>query len=301
MHGAYPRRPRGQPTPAGAERDAGFAGGRSGVMMRRWRLAEEKENGSDGGARRAARRRPRRRRAPALAVIIVVGLAAVAVVFALASVLEDERPHGPYLIGAWTFGDRDSLQHAVDAGAIDEVSVDWLQSRADGSVAAPKLDAGFIAEARKQDCRVIVTLTDYDEATHQFDPAIAKAILATARDPPPPRRGRRRLVPRERGGRRGRRLGGAHGRAAQRLLDVRRGARPAAARRRPPHRRRRLPQDQRAGRLGRAAGAGLAAPGPGGRPVPRDDLQLLGVLVRARPALAARVDGRRCSTSPRRR
>ncbi len=131
-------------------------------------------------ARRAARRRPRRRHAPALAVIVVVGLAAVAAVFALASVLEDERPHGPYLIGAWTFGDRDSLERAVDAGAIDEVSVDWLQSRADGSVEAPQLDAGFIAEARKKDCRVIVTLADYDEATHRFDPAIAKAVLATA-------------------------------------------------------------------------------------------------------------------------
>ena len=117
---------------------------------------------------------------PALVVIIGVGLAALAVVFALASALEDERPHGPYLIGAWTFGDRDSLQRAVDAGAIDEVSVDWLQSRADGSVTAPKADAGFIAEARDKDCRVIVTLTDYNEAILQFDPAIAAAILATA-------------------------------------------------------------------------------------------------------------------------
>jgi len=109
----------------------------------------------------------------------VVGLVAVAAAFALASVLEDERPHGPYLIGAWTFGDRGSLERAVDAGAIDEVSVDWLQSRADGGVAAPKLDAGFIAEARKKDCRVFVTLTDYDEASHRFDPAIAAAILAS--------------------------------------------------------------------------------------------------------------------------
>ena len=148
--------------------------------MRAWRLAETEGSGDDDEARRARRRRPRRRHAPALVVIVVVGLAAVAVVFALASALEDERPHGPYLIGAWTFGDRDSLERAVDAGAIDEVSVDWLQSRADGSVAAPKLDAGFIAEARDKDCRVIVTLTDYDEATHRFDPAIATAILATA-------------------------------------------------------------------------------------------------------------------------
>ena len=43
--------------------------------------------------------------------------------------------------------------------------------------------------------------------------------------------------------------------------------------------------------MGRAAGTGLAASGPGRRPVPRDDLQLFGVLVRARPALAARMDG----------
>ena len=104
----------------------------------------------------------------------------MAAAFALAGVLEDERPHGPYLIGAWTFGDRASLTRAVDAGAIDEVSVDWLQSRPDGSVAAPDAEASFIAEAREQDCRVIVTLTDYSATTHRFDPAIAAAILATA-------------------------------------------------------------------------------------------------------------------------
>jgi spore germination protein len=141
-----------------------------------------REGERDGGAgepRRARRRRPRRRRLPALLVIILAGLAAVAVAFVLARALEDERPHGPYLIGAWTFGDHDSLQRAVDAGAIDEVSVDWLQSRADGSVEAPKADPGFVAEARKKDCRVVVTLTDYDQATQRFDPAIAAAILAT--------------------------------------------------------------------------------------------------------------------------
>ena len=107
-------------------------------------------NGGDGEARRATRRRPRRRHAPALIVILVVGLAALAAAFALASALEDERPHGPYLIGAWTFGDRASLQRAVDAGAIDEVSVDWLQSRADGSVEAPKADASFMSRRAKR-------------------------------------------------------------------------------------------------------------------------------------------------------
>ncbi|MBE0527929.1 MAG: hypothetical protein IH629_01835 [Thermoleophilia bacterium] len=128
------------------------------------------------------RRRPRprrRRRLPALIVIIVAGLIAVAVAFVLASALDDDRPHGPYLIGAWTFGDRTSLDAAVKAGAIDEVSVDWLQSRADGSVTAPRLDRSFIAEAKRRDCRVFVTLTDYDETRHTFDPAISAAILKT--------------------------------------------------------------------------------------------------------------------------
>ena len=120
------------------------------------------KSGDDLEARRATRPHPRRRRAPALVVILVVGLAAIAVAFALARVLENERPHGPYLIGAWSFGDRASLARAVNAGAIDEVSVDWLQSRGDGSVDAPKADASFIAEARKKDSRVIVTLTYYD-------------------------------------------------------------------------------------------------------------------------------------------
>ena len=128
------------------------------------------------GRRRA--RRPRRRRS-ALVPIILVGLVAIAGAFALASALDDDRPHGPYLIGAWTFGDRASLAAAVKAGAIDEVSADWLQSRADGSVAAPRLDTDFLAAAEHDDCRVFVTLTDYDESRHTFDPAISAAVLAT--------------------------------------------------------------------------------------------------------------------------
>ena len=123
--------------------------------------------------------RPRRRRLPALVVIVAAGLIAVAAAFALATALDDDRPHGPYLIGAWTFGDRSSLDAAVDAGALDEVSADWLQSRVDGSVAAPRLDTDFIAAAKRKDCRVFVTLTDYDEGQHTFDPAISEAILET--------------------------------------------------------------------------------------------------------------------------
>jgi spore germination protein YaaH len=136
---------------------------------------------ADSPARSGPRRRERRprRRLPALLVIAIAGCVSVAAAFALASALDDDRPHGPYLIGAWTFGDRDSLAAAVKAGAIDEVSVDWLQSRSDGSVTAPRLDTGFIEQARREDCRVFATLTDYDEARHAFDPAIPAAILET--------------------------------------------------------------------------------------------------------------------------
>ena len=135
----------------------------------------------DRPARTRSRRRERRprRRLPALAIIIVAGVVAVAAAFALASALDDDSPSGPYLIGAWTFGDSASLTTAVKAGALDEVSVDWLQSRADGSVVAPRLDPAFIAEAKHEDCRVFATLTDYNEAIHTFDRSIPAAILAT--------------------------------------------------------------------------------------------------------------------------
>jgi spore germination protein YaaH len=137
---------------------------------------------SSDSIRRRRSRRPRRR-LPALLLIIFVGAAAVAAAFALTTAVDDDtadRPHGPYLIGAWTFGDFASLDDAVAAGALDEVSVDWLQSRADGSVVAPRFNGDFLAAARREDCRVFVTLTDYDQARHTFDPAISAAVLKTA-------------------------------------------------------------------------------------------------------------------------
>ncbi len=108
---------------------------------------------------------------------------AVAAAFTVATAVDQgdrHRPHGPYLVGAWTFGDQASLEAGVEAGALDEVSLDWLQSRADGSVVAPRFDGDFLASARREDCRVFVTLTDYDETQHTFDPAISAAILETA-------------------------------------------------------------------------------------------------------------------------
>ena len=141
-------------------------------------MSPDADRPAETGSRRRGRRT--RRRVPALAIIILAGVVAVAAAFALASALDDDRSHGPYLIGAWTFGDSASLATAVKAGALDEVSVDWLQSRADGSVVAPRLDSAFIAEARRKDCRVFATLTDYNETVHTFDRSIPAAILATA-------------------------------------------------------------------------------------------------------------------------
>ena len=129
---------------------------------------------------RRSRRRRRGRRPSALFVIVVAGLVAIAGAYLIVRALDHSRPHGPYLIGAWTFGDRGSLRRAVAANALDEISADWLRSRADGSVVAPKLDEGFLAQARQDDCKVFVTLTDYDETSKRFDHSISAAILATA-------------------------------------------------------------------------------------------------------------------------
>jgi spore germination protein len=131
---------------------------------------------------RFARRRRKRALAPALVVILVIGIAAVAGAFLLARAADEpkeEGPHGPYLVGAWTFGDSGALTRAVAAGALDEVSVDWLQSRSDGSVAAPRFDGEFLDLARDKGCTVSVTLTDYDETKGTFDSSIARAILAS--------------------------------------------------------------------------------------------------------------------------
>ncbi len=128
------------------------------------------------------RRRSRRRVRPAssLTIIIAVGALAIAAAVSVGMALEDDGRHrGAYLIGAWTFGDRASLARAVEAGAVDEVSVDWLQSQPDGSVRAPQLNSGFIDLAREAECRVFVTLTDYNQERHTFDATISAAILRT--------------------------------------------------------------------------------------------------------------------------
>ena len=65
-----------------------------------------------------------RRRTHALLIIVAAGVLAITAAYALARRFDDDGPNGRYLIGAWTFGERTSLEAALDAGAIDEVSVD---------------------------------------------------------------------------------------------------------------------------------------------------------------------------------
>ena len=113
----------------------------------------------------------------------MAGVAAVTGAFLLARAGDDGRqpdgPHGPYIIGAWTFGDTASLDRALEAGALDDVSLDWLQSRTDGSVEAPRFDAAVLERVQESGCTVGVTLTDYDQALGTFDASIPAAILAT--------------------------------------------------------------------------------------------------------------------------
>ena len=182
---------------------------------------------------------------------------------------------------------------AVEAGALDEVSADWLQSRADGSVVAPRLDTDFIAAARRQGLPRLRHAHRLRRGAAHLRPRDLGGDPQDGGVATPARRGRRRLVPRLRRRRRRRRLGGGQGLAPGRVLGVRGGARRPPARRRPPDRRRRLSQAERARRLGRPAGAGLGAARPRRRPVPRHDLQLLGLVVRPGPALAAGLDGPR--------
>ena len=148
-------------------------------------------------------------------------------------------------------------------------------------------------EARRQDCRVFVTLTDYDEAIHSFDPAISAAILATAES-------RRRHAVAVAAWCRDTGVAGVdldwealtaeqRDPFSQFVEELAK----ALHRRRAPDRGGRLPQDARARRLGRAPRAGLGATRPSDRPTARDDLQLLGLLVRTRTPVAARLDRQR--------
>lgn len=108
----------------------------------------------------------------------MLGCAAVAVVVAAVWMVERQtKAGGPWVVSAWTFGDRASLEVATGARALDHVDVDWLRSRPDGSLAAPQEDAAFVRAARRAGCRVFVTLTNYDPVAGHFSTAVATAIL----------------------------------------------------------------------------------------------------------------------------
>ncbi len=118
--------------------------------------------------------------------MLLVGAFALAATLALvAAALHHDHsvspPHGPYTATGWTFGDRSSLREAAQAGGLNAVSADWLQSRADGSVVAPREVPGFLASVRARHLEPWITLTDYDQSRQRFDPSIAAAILASPR------------------------------------------------------------------------------------------------------------------------
>ena len=140
---------------------------------------------------------------------------------------------------------------------------------------------------------MIVTLTDYNEATAHVRPGDRGRDPGDGGDPPPPRGGRRRLVPRAT--------------TWTAWTSTGRRSRPSSARatatfveelaRRLHHDGRLIavdvyPKTREPGGWDGPRAQDWRRLGPGRRPVPRHDLQLLRLVVRARPALAARVDGR---------
>lgn len=76
-------------------------------------------------------------------------------------------------------GDLDSLNRAVGRSAIDEVAVDWFYSKRNGSVGGQEESPTLVAAARAAGLRVLATVTNPDPITGDFDPAVAKAILAS--------------------------------------------------------------------------------------------------------------------------
>lgn len=86
-----------------------------------------------------------------------------------------------YKVSAWTYGDQTALDHALSAGAIDEICVDWYVSTPAGGIVTKhpeRLD--FVRGAQKRDVRVLATFTNWDLQKATFDTGVATAILATA-------------------------------------------------------------------------------------------------------------------------
>jgi spore germination protein YaaH len=145
------------------------------VRVERVTAADDDERMS---ADRAARRRRGRRRT--FLVLVLLGSAAIASVVLAERLRHDGPQQGRYVVGAWSFGDQEALDRATSAGTLHEVSCDWLQSRADGSLAAPRYDQGFVDAVRDAGLRPWVTLTDYDQDSQTFERRISAAVLATA-------------------------------------------------------------------------------------------------------------------------
>lgn len=79
-------------------------------------------------------------------------------------------------VSAWTFGDRPSLRTAVAAGVADEVQPDWYAVTSDGALAGATVDPVFVQFAHTLGCRVLATVSNYDDG---FSPDLAHAVLAS--------------------------------------------------------------------------------------------------------------------------
>jgi spore germination protein len=83
----------------------------------------------------------------------------------------------PYRVTAWTFGDAASFSAAADAGAIDEISVDWYVSQRDLTVGTAGEDLAFVAAAQTRGVRVLATVTDLSLRTGRFTRSISRRVL----------------------------------------------------------------------------------------------------------------------------
>jgi spore germination protein len=84
-----------------------------------------------------------------------------------------------YQVSAWTFGDETSLDGAVARDAVDEVNVDWYQSRRNGSLDTSAENMSYVALAHGKGLRVLATVSNYSQRLGDFDSRLAHYILAT--------------------------------------------------------------------------------------------------------------------------
>lgn len=115
---------------------------------------------------------------------LILAFAAALPLFVLADVpIQGDRPPDPmgvFAVSGWSMGDLTSLNNAIEKGAVDEVDLDWFSSKRSGEVAVLADHPEFIAAARAGGLKVLATVSNLSPTTWEFDPRVAKAILASS-------------------------------------------------------------------------------------------------------------------------